>query len=173
MWNKKEMHQLDIGLLYALTLDFTHDLDLRFFQGQISKYIVAVSREFVWLMWNKRGSKSVGYWADYVTLKSSIWSVGPVQVAHNPALQSGAPPTTYYSCLHSNHAQWSQQWQPPQSFLMQFVTSLFGTSSWINCCKYCVKTREVTPGERMPCRDREIVVGIFYLLENFTRPAEL
>ena len=32
-------------------------------------------------------------------------------------LRSGAPHTTYYYCLRSNHVQWLQQWRPPRSGL--------------------------------------------------------
>ena len=42
----------------------------------------------------------------WVQLKSSIWSVGPVQVVRNPRLQSGALPSTNYYYLRNNHAQW-------------------------------------------------------------------
>ena len=34
----------------------------------------------------------------------------------NPGLWSGAPHSPCYCCLHSNHAQWVQQWWPRPSF---------------------------------------------------------
>ena len=61
----------------------------------------------------------------WVQLKSNIWSVGLVQVACNPGLRSGAWPSAYYYCLHSNYAQWLQQWlPPPRSVCDQFICYL-------------------------------------------------
>ena len=40
-------------------------------------------------------------------------------------LRSGAPHTTYYYCLRSNHAQWLQQWRPPCSFLGSVHMQIF------------------------------------------------
>ena len=61
---------------------------------------------------------------------------------------------------------------PVWSFLLQFVKSLFGTLSSINCCKYCVKHMEMTPGKRMACRDSEIIWACFICWgispENYT-----
>ena len=87
----------------------------------------------------------------YDTFHDTFVVLGWKAETYNPGLWSGAPHSTCYCCLHSNHAQWVQQWRPHQSFQVHCFCVEFPRLIWIYwlspvsiCCSFLTIARDRT-----------------------------
>ena len=67
MWNEKEVHRLDTGCnMWPWPFCLTHDLDLGYFKVKFRNSYISGIVGLIDVKW--KGSESIGYWADYMTL---------------------------------------------------------------------------------------------------------
>ena len=67
MWNEKEVHRLDTGYnMWPWSFCLTHDLDHGYFKVKFRNSCISGIVGLIDVKW--KGSESIEYWADYMTL---------------------------------------------------------------------------------------------------------